>query len=178
MTARRLTLALTVLVLLAGALTAWLATRPEPANVVPKVDEDGSYVVGSLPRDGDEVVRAAAEALPLALTYDFRTLDEGLAEATARMTPGFAEEFREVFEKAAAELARTERAVTQTLVRGAGLVEQDGSSATALVYVDQLLVSSKSRTDKNAPVTVSQNRVVVELRRVDGVWKVSGIRPF
>jgi len=175
---RRLTLVLAVLVLAAAALTGWLALRPAPDSTEPKVGEDGAYTVGTIPGDdGRDAVRAAAETMPLALTYDYRSLDEGLAKATSHMTSEFAPKFEETFQKTAAKLATDTKAVTRALVRAAGLVKADGDSATCLVYIDQVLVSSASKKD-DKPVRVSQNRVVVTLVREGDEWKVDGIQPF
>ncbi len=175
---RRLTAALLALVLAAAGVLVWLVTRPTPHVVRPAVSAEGGYRVGTLPGHDDAPVAAAVEALPLALGYDYRTLETGLSKATGRMTPGFAREFRHIFEGSAGRLAEQEQATTQALVRGAGLVRLDGSSATCIVFVDQLLVSSKSQTDAQAAAQISQNRVVVKLRHLDGKWLVDGIDPF
>ena len=47
-----------------------------------------------------------------------------------------------------------------------------------LVYVDQLLVSSTTVKDEDAPVRVSQNRVLVGLTDDDGSWRVDSIDPI
>ena len=49
--------------------------------------------------------------------------------------------------------------------------------ATVLVYLDQVLVASKDKKASD-PLKVSQNRVRVTLRKLDGHWRVSGIEPF
>ena len=175
---RRLSLLLAVLVLASAALTGWLATRSEPSGIQPGVTDDGSYTVGTIPDDeGHLAVLAAAEAIPLALTYDYRSLDEGLADAVSHMTSSFAAEFEDTFRKTAAELATEKKAVTRALVRAAGLVEANDDSATCLVYVDQVLVASAGQKD-DKPVRVSQNRVIVTLAREGDGWKVDGIQPF
>lgn len=175
---RRLTLLLVVLVLASAGLTGWLSTRSEPSGTEPRVEDDGTYTVGTIPDDeGHLAVLAAADTMPLALTYDYRSLEQGLAEATSHMTADFAAEFEDTFRRTAAELATEKKAVTRALVRAAGLVEADDDSATCLVYVDQVLVSSAGQKD-DKPVRVSQNRVIVTLIREDDGWKVDGIKPF
>jgi Mce-associated membrane protein len=178
---QKLTALLAVLVLAAGALTAYLATRPEPADVRPEVAADGAYRVGTLPSEpGEGAVRSAVRAVPKALSYDFRTLDEGLVDATELMTDDFRAEFSEVFAATARPTALEKKAVTRTLVRGGALVrlEDDDTKAVCLVYVDQVLVDSATMKNKAQPVTVSQNRVLVGLEREDGGWLVSSIEPF
>lgn len=177
----KLTALLAVLVLAAAALTAYVATRPDPRDVRPEVAADGAYRTGSLPSDpGEDAVKAAVKAVPKALSYDYRTLDEGLADATELMTSDFAAEFSEVFAATARERALDKKAVTSTLVRGGGLVRLEGSDdeAVCLVYVDQVLVDSATMQNKQKPVTVSQNRVLVGLELEDGGWRLSSIQPF
>lgn len=175
---RRITLALGVLVLASAVLTGVLALQPSPEPQRPRLDKDGSYSAGTIPEDGAEVVEATAEALPLALSYDYRTLDDDLDEATGQMTEGFGKEFRTTFGKTAATLAREKSAITNTLVRGAGVVERDGDRAVCLAYIDQMLVTTKAAKTDKGPVEVSQNRVLVTLEQVDGDWKIDGIDPF
>ena len=50
---------------------------------------------------------------------------------------------------------------------------RDGK-ATVLVYLDQVLVSSKAKKASD-PLKVSQNRVHVSMRKVDGHWSVQPI---
>ena len=151
----------------------------EPKSVKPTVSADGRYRVGTI---GDApataAVKAATKALPVALSYDYRSLDKSLAAATKLMTPAFAKEFSTTFDKTTRAMAVQKQAITSALVRGAGVVGlvHDGK-ATVLVYLDQVLVSSKAKK-ANDPLKVSQNRVHVSLRKVDGSWLVSGIEPF
>lgn len=177
---RILTLVLAALVLAAGGLTAHLATRSEPDGVRAEVAENGTYRPGSLPSEpGEDAVAAALKAVPAALSYDYRTLDEGLADATKLMTADFRTEFSEVFTATARPSALEKKAVAEALVRGAGLVRLEGDDeAFCLVYVDQVLVDSASMKKKAAPVAVSQNRVLVGLERTDDGWLVSSIEPF
>jgi len=177
MTTKRVTAVLATLVVLAGVLTFWLSQRSGPDDVVPAVGDDGSYTVGTIPEAGDGPVKAAAEAMPVALSYDFRSLDDSLAQATALMTDGFADDFKATFTKTVVAMAGDKKAITKALVRGAGLIDQDGDHASCLVYVDQVLVSGEAK-DPTQPVKVTQNRVRVSLTRVDGDWKIAGIEPF
>ncbi|WP_182376227.1 hypothetical protein [Nocardioides sp. WS12] len=180
MTRRKLMAALVALVVVAGAFTIYLATRPEPASVRPEVDADGVYRPGSLPDEvAEDAVQAAVLAAQKSLSYDYRTLDEVLADATELMTDDFAAEFSEVFEATARPSALENKAVTRTLVRGGGLVRaEDDDHAVSLVYVDQVLVDSTTMKNKEQPLTVSQNRVLVGLERTDGRWLVDSIEPL
>ncbi len=178
--ARRILVAVLVgLLLVSAGLTVRVITHDEPAVVNPKVLADGRYRVGTV-GDDDAIaaVKAATKALPVALSYDYRSLDKSLKAATALMTTSFATKFQTTFDKTTRKLATEKQAITSALVRAAGLVGAvDGSKATVLVYLDQVLVSSKTKKAGD-PLKVSQNRVHVSLREVDGKWRVSDIEPF
>lgn len=150
-----------------------------PAGPTPGVQPDGSYLVGTLPDAAAlAALQAAVAALPAAVTYDHRSLDDSLTRATAAMTPAFAEEFRRIFDGSTRAKALREKAITTALVRGAGVVDEVGSErVTCLIYVDQVLAASKF-LKPDSPLKVTQNTVRVQMQKVDGVWKVDGIEPF
>lgn len=173
---KRLTSVLAGLVVIAAIVLVWLVMRPADDLTEPRIAKDGTYHVGTATGD-EEAVEVATEVLTAALSYDYRKLAEPADSATRGMTASFAKEFRETFDKTAGRMAPEEKAVSQSLVRGAGLIEDDDDHAVCLVFLDQLLVSSKDKPG-TTPVTVSKNRVRVELEKVDGDWKVSGIEPF
>lgn len=176
---RKLTVVLTVSVLAAAALTGYLAFRPSAPDVRPVVAEDGTYTPGTLPSPaGSAAVAAAVRAVPVALSYDFRSLDKNLAAAQRLMSADFATTFAHTFDKTARPMAMDKHAVTSALVRGAGLLDQaDDEHARCLVYVDQILVSSSTMKSKKSPAKISQTRVVVELVRQDEGWRVDDILP-
>ena len=170
--------ALVVLALL--GVTACGGSADEPAPVAPKVNDDGSYSLGTGvgEADGDAAIKAAVKALPAALSYDYRSLDKGLRAATKLMTPEFGKEFADTFDATTRPMATQKQAITSALVRGAGLVgDAEDGKATVLVYLDQVLVSSKAKKSTD-PLKVSQNRVHVQLRRTGDRWLVSDIAPF
>jgi hypothetical protein len=181
MTARRTSVLAAVLVSVALSVSACGGDKPvKPVAVVtPSVAEDGSYTQGTLPDpDAAAAVRAAVAALPVAVAFDYRTLDTSLAKATAMMTGDFAKKFTQVFRTTTVPTATAKKAITSALVRGAGIVGpvHDGK-ALVLVYLDQVLVSSK---DKKAgdPIKVGQNSVHVSMVKVGKTWKVDDIEPF
>lgn len=179
MSRRRTTVsAVLALLVVAAAVLTWRVWQ-DPAEPVsaPDVGADGLYLVGSIRGEDTGPVAAAASAVPFALSYDHRRLEENLAAATSRMTAEFAEEYRTTFDASVRPLARKERAVTEARVRAAGLVERDGEEAVCLVFVDQVLVASAGLADGKQPVKVGQNRVVVRLVQVGDSWKVDDIRP-
>jgi hypothetical protein len=177
---RSVLLVLCVLALLAaGAFVAIRETAPDVTLRSPRSgDTSSGYRPGTVTEDLDGATEAAVRTLPLALGYDYRSLAKGLDRATTQMTDGFAQEFRRTFNGSAAKLARSKKAVTRATVRAAGIVRASDKEATCLVYVDQVLVSSATLKDSEAPVRVSQNRVLVGLVRSGDAWKVDSIRPF
>lgn len=170
-------------VLLVVAALAWgltgCGTSADTPAIAAKLNADGSYTVGTVGNaDAIAAVKAATKALPVALSYDYRSLDTSLAKATALMTSAFATKFRTTFDATTRSMAGEKQAITSALVRAAGIVGtvHDGR-ATVLVYLDQVLVSSKDKKPSD-PLNVSQNRVHVSLVTVKGTWKVSDIEPF
>jgi Mce-associated membrane protein len=176
---RALIALLLVLVVGAGVLTFHEATRDEPKATTSKLNADGSYRVGSVgDADARDAVVAANKDLPVALSYDYRSLDKSLKAATALMTPAFAKKFRTTFDATTRTMATDKQAITSALVRGAGIVGTvHDPKATVLVYLDQVLVSSKTKKAGD-PLKVSQNRVHVSLVKIDGKWRVDDIEPF
>lgn len=172
-----LVLNLAAAVLLVLTFTGVLDRDTEVAVPAPTVTDTG-YEVGAVP-GGRDAVEAAVDALPSALSYDYQRLDEDLVVATSQMTPDFAEEFRATFEATARPMATRTKAVAEARVRAAGLVgDVADERAVVLLYVDQVLVSSTTLTDENAPVKITQTRVLVDLLRTGERWKVDSITPF
>lgn len=178
MSARVVNIVLAVLVVLAGAATIWTFTLDEPgAGTVPGVNtEDGSYTVGSLPDDDEhDAVVAAVETAGLALSWDYRRLGEGLDEATARMTDEFGDEFRNTFDEITRPRARENRSITEALVRGAGVVHEIDDRVRCMLFIDQVVVSSRTAENPDAPFDIVRSRVYMDLEQVDGEWLVDEI---
>lgn len=175
---RALVPALVVLVAAAAVLLAWVAARPDPVATRPLSAKDGAYTVGTIPGHGQHAVEEAVTAIPLALSYNYATLSEGLDEAVDHMTDSFAQEFRATFDKTARRLATSRKAVARATVRAAGLVSIDDDKAVVMMYVDQVLLSGKKPGGEDGPVSVSQNRVEVVLRGSGDSWEVDSIEPF
>lgn len=173
-----LVVVLAVLVAAAGVMTARLAQRdPEPTSLRPVLAVDGTYTVGTVPGEPRAALEAAVAAVPPALSYDFAHLDRTLTAATSRMTQDFAAEFRTTFEATVRPLATQKEAVSQTRVRAAGVVSSTDDAVECLVYVDQVLVSSKEMRSGDQPVKVGQTRVRVRMVRVGEAWKVDDLQP-
>jgi hypothetical protein len=181
MSARPVNLVLAGLVALAGGVLVWTLTLDEPGEGTrPGVNRDnGTYTVGSVPDDdAHDAVVAAVETAEVALGWDYRRLDEGLADATSRMTDDLVsgpQGFRATFDKITRPRARTNKAVVDALVRGAGEVSTDDGRVTVLLFVDQVVVDRETAKNPTVPYEVVATRVVMELERVDGDWLVDEI---
>ena len=183
---KRLVACLVALLVVACAVTVWLALNepeaddtPGATGTPPVINADGTYVVGTLPGDQAKPLAVAVEALPSALTYDFRDIPGSVRAATASMTPAFAAQFKKVFAETALKMARDKQAVTDAHVRAAGVIASSNpDTVLCLLYVDQVLVSSETLKEKQSPVDVVQNRVLVELVDSDGTWLVNSITPL
>lgn len=171
---KRALVAVALLITLAGC----GSSTPAP-TLTPKLNADGTYRVGTVGNaDAIAAVKAATTALPAALSYDYRSLDTSLTKATALMTPGFATKFRTTFNATTRTMAGEKQAITSALVRAAGIVGTvQNDRATVVVFLDQVLVSSKDKKASD-PLNVSQNRVHVSLVKQNGTWRVSDIEPF
>ena len=170
---------LAVLVLLAGGATIWAFTLDEPGEgTVAEVNtKDGTYTVGSLPDDDEhDALVAAVETAELALAWDFRRLDQGLADSTARMTESFASGFRDTFDTITRPRAKESKSITDALVRGAGVVHEVDDRVRCLLFIDQVVVSSETaEADPDTPYKIIRSRVYMELEEVDGEWLVDAI---
>jgi len=93
----------------------------------------------------DSAEAAAADAVPVVLSYDYRTLDTDFAEAEKYLTDDFTAKRTELFdEKAESGLTLREQVVADKVVvtarvccTGLTRVSPDGDRATVVVYVDQ-----------------------------------------
>lgn len=178
---RVVTAVLTVLVLAAAVAAGYVVVQPGQADVEPDLSEDGDYTPGSVPSEpGAAAVRAAVEQLPEILSYDYRTLDDDLDQATQAMTPGFTESFTKTFDSVVRPMASENESVTRALVRGAGVteVQDDGSRVSVLVFVDQLLLESATDAETDDQPNLAAERVRVTMTREDERWLVDEIEPF
>ncbi|CAN5561562.1 hypothetical protein BH11ACT8_BH11ACT8_28610 [soil metagenome] len=171
---------LTALVLLGSALSLVLAlTRPDQEPVENRPGESTPYVAADLAGPGGPALAAAVSGLPALLSYDFRDLDGSLKAARATLTASYAKEFTTLFDRRSRPVARKRKAVTEAVVRAAGLVTTRGvDRAVCLVFIDQQLVQSTRLAPGDPAETLSRNRVRVTLVRRSGKWKISKIAPL
>ncbi|MBS42844.1 MAG: hypothetical protein CMH83_06715 [Nocardioides sp.] len=175
----RLLVVLTVLVLVASAvLLALSLTRDEDDLPMAPRASASPYEPAVLEGPGGEALAVAVVALPATLTYDHERLPAGLETATSMMTASFARSFTRTFRTRAVPFARRQEAVTDAVVRGAGLVRVEGGNrAVTLVYADQRMVEGRRVPAGGQPVVLARNAVLVSLVRRGGLWLVDGITP-
>ncbi|GAA3740756.1 hypothetical protein GCM10022225_25070 [Plantactinospora mayteni] len=150
---RRLHLALAVATVLAGAAagTAWYAHH--------QAEQRDSAVRQALATAGP-----AAKAI---FSYDYRSFDASVANGRAFVTGPFADEYAETT-SALKSTAVSEQAVVLAEVSASGVIRAETAEVELLVYLNQYRRNANTDGEK-----VDQNRVVLELRRVGGEWKVS-----
>lgn len=128
----------------------------------------GQAAAGSLPGGNSAVLAAATTGVRRLLSYDYRTMTNGLDATMPLMTPGFGAQFANTFTTTVQPAATSKKSVATAYIRGVGLVVRDGSQARCLVFVDQVLRSS------GAP-SVAGSSLFVALKRIKGRWLVDGL---
>lgn len=163
MTRRTIVVALAVLALV-GGLVAWGATWQERSTDAAR---NGAVVDVT---DSGTVQREVSSALARVLAYDAASPDQTQA-AASELLVGTAREEHETLFASLVERAKDQQLVMDVEVQAAAVQQLHGDEATLLVFLDQ---TSRRATDQEASVAAAQ--LVVDARRVDGTWKVSGLR--
>jgi len=163
---RRATTVLTslvaVLALAAGGLFAWEAARGEET-----VKPSSQPVVIS----GDDAtagVDAAAKAAEKILTRTYQDYDKQVDEATALMTPAFAEQFRQTAGDVEQQFVK-DKTDQRARVVAQGVVHATRTEVQALVFLNYYV--SKNGGD----TTYTAYRALVTAVHTDRGWLVSGI---
>lgn len=117
-----------------------------------------------------EALAAARLAAVDVLSYDYRRMDRDLARATRRLTPSFAEEYRETMTKVVKPTAEKTHGVVVAEVVGASVTSATPDRVVALLFVNQT-----SSTNLKSGKTTSQNRVRMTMERSGGRWLVGEV---
>ncbi|GAA4811726.1 hypothetical protein ACFQ0K_04205 [Nocardioides caeni] len=113
-------------------------------------------------------IRAVADrAVTAVLSYDYRRLDAGAADAEKLLTGDAKTQYAEVQAPIARTAPKLEAVVTAD-VKSMTVLEHDDDSARVLLFVDQLSSSTKLTEPQ-----LDQSRVVVTLTRSGSSWLVS-----
>lgn len=157
---RRWGIVLSTLVLLAAGLAAWVSNRHE---------QDALANYGT-----DRVVLADVnESLPAILGYDYRRLETDIERALLGLTPRFARDYEDLFQKTITPTARKYRGVVSAEVVAAGVESASDGRAQVLAFVNQ------TTTTKVLPAPrVDSSRVRVKLKLVGGHWLIDAVDPL
>ncbi len=158
-----------VLLVIVAALVAVLLVEGWLLARAPAPPTSEARPVTTAPVETAAAVRSAASNTHAILSYGFSDLEAQLDDAERRMTPEFAETFRERVSAGEQQLV-ARRATQEARVVDAGVVRASADEVTALVLLDRFVASAGSGT------TTRRERVVVTVVRRDGVWLVSDIR--
>ncbi|HME76433.1 MAG TPA: hypothetical protein VKI00_12500 [Mycobacterium sp.] len=154
-------LALILLLLVSGALAAWLYVKQY------RPDEQTDTAAAQ------SAVNAARDGVVALLSYKPDTLNEDFAAAKSHLTGDFLNYYdqftREIVTPAAKEKALT----TTAQVVGAAASELHPNSAVVLLFVNQATVS-KERPDP----AMASSTVLVSLTKVNGTWLINKFQPI
>lgn len=161
---KRITLVLAVLVALAaaGVGTLWWRAERGSATVAP-----GGALVGDDART--EVLVAAADLAQRTLSYDYKTLENDMEVARARMTPTFRKEYDATMAEVRANTTKN-KIVLQAVAVSSAIISASEHKARVLVFLNQ---TTTAGTGKSANQQQSRNSLVITLTRGDGDWDIS-----
>jgi hypothetical protein len=161
---RRLTLVLTVLVLLAGAGVgvSWWRAEQGSSDVAPS-----GALIGEDART--QVLVSAADLTQRTLSYDYKTLANDMETARARMTPSFLKEYNATMSQVRANTLKN-KIVLQAVVVSSAIISATEHKATVLVFLNQ---TTTAGTGKKADQQLNQNSLVITLTRGGGDWDMS-----
>lgn len=164
----------TVLLLGQGAWWVVHSVRDDPAPDVPDgeiaVPSGRPVVMGEVAwREG---VDAAAEAATTVVARDYEKYDAEVDEATALMTPAFAEEYRQITSDIKREFVDQET-VVEVRVVGQGVVRANQTELQALVFLNQYTTKGPA---KDSETTYAPYRAVLTMVHTDEGWLVDDIQ--
>jgi hypothetical protein len=148
------TLAVLLVLLLAATGYLWF-TRPDASSV-----RTGDYV---------QVLEAARSGVVDLTSFDYLTLDDDIAQAKKVAVGDLQKESVDQLNSQRKALT-DQQAVVNTQVVGAAVTRADDSRGTVL-----LVIQSTQQTKAATQPTVVRYRIQVQLQKVDGRWRLSGI---
>jgi Mce-associated membrane protein len=164
---RRLTLVLAALVVLAavGVGTAWWRAEQGTAEVAP-----GGALVGDDART--QVLVAATDLTERTLSYDFKTLENDMEVARARMTPSFRKEYDSTMNQVRANTEKN-KIVLDAIPVSSAIIKATEHEATVLVFVNQ---TTTAGTGKKRSQQLTRNTLVITLTRGEGDWAMHKLK--
>lgn len=161
---KNLTVVLAALVALAAIGVAALWFRAEQSS---SVTAPNGVLVGEDART--EVIIAAADLSVRTLSYDYKTLDNDMEIARARMTKSFRKEYDATMAQVKDNTLKN-KLVLQGTVAASAIIKATDHKATVLVFLNQ---TTTAGVGKNATQQINRNSLVVTLTRGDGDWDIS-----
>ncbi|MCT7657762.1 mammalian cell entry protein [Mycobacterium sp. CPCC 205710] len=119
-----------------------------------------------------QVGSLAEEQIPKVFTYDYKTVERSLIDASSMLTPQYRVEFDDRAEKDIIPQARERQLVSQANVVGVGVLDAQRVSASVLVFLNRTV------TDKSKEPVYDGSRLRVDYQKVDGKWLISYITPI
>ena len=152
----RLTLLLAGAVLLAGAGVGVCWWRAEHGS--PSIDEDART----------QVLVSAADLTQRTLSYDYKSLDQDMETATAKMTPKFRKEYRSTMDQVRANTEKNKIVLEASAVASA-IIDVSTTKAKVLVFANQTTTVGAGKDKKQQ---LLRNSLVVTLERDGGDWVI------
>jgi Mce-associated membrane protein len=120
-----------------------------------------------------DAVAAAKKNVATLLSYDYRTIATAVEERTGLVTGKFKSQYAKLVNDQVAPAARKRKVVTRTEVITGAVVSADTDQARLLLFLNQVSATKQSKV----PV-LSGSRVRVEMKKVDGTWRVADVTPL
>jgi Mce-associated membrane protein len=143
-----------LVLLLAGTAFLWF-TRPDPSSV-----RTADYV---------QVLEAARSGVVDLTSFDYLTLDDDIAQVKKIAIGDLQKESVDQLNGKRKDLTDSQ-AIVNTQVVGAAVTRADDTHGTAV-----LVIQSTQQTKASTQPTVVRYRIEVELQKVSGRWRLSGI---
>ena len=154
-------LVLVLLLLVSGALAAWLYVKQY------RPDEQTDNTAAQ------SAVNAARDGVVAILSYKPDTLNQDFAAAKSHLTGDFLNYYDQFTQQIVTPAAREKALTTTAQVVGAAASELQPNSAVVLLFVNQATVS-KERPDP----AMASSTVLVSLTKVHGTWLISKFQPI
>jgi Mce-associated membrane protein len=119
-----------------------------------------------------QVAAAAASAVPVVLSYDYRHLPRDFARAEAQLTPNFRKQYIRTTAKGVQPLAAKYKAISSADVTASGVVDNGVDRAVVLVFVSQTVTNSLLSAPR-----LDRSRINVTLVRSGGRWLIDKLAP-
>lgn len=118
-----------------------------------------------------EAAAVAATRVQQMFGYDHATIRDEMARALDGTTGDFHREFEEEINNNVIPRAEEQEATVTVTVIHQATIESSKDSASVLVFLNQ-----EVKSNAGPKSTYTPSRVLVELERENGVWKVSGLQ--